>query len=257
MGLIDYLKLPNPETFDNLDDPRATLWHRQVILEKGFLKKIYRDFYQRIARSLSAGPDGPVIELGSGGGIIKDVMPRVTTSDILFLPHVDLCFRADQSPFKDESVSAFVMLNVFHHVKDTKSFLGELDRCLKRHGKIIMIEPANSVWGRCIYQNLHHEVFDPSAEWGVEGDGALSCGNGALPWIVFQRDAEKFRDMFPRLKLKRMSPFAPFRYLLSGGVSFRQLLPTSFYGLVKAVEWLLRPFNRWLSMFYYIEIEKE
>ena len=210
-----------------------------------------------LADGLRTVPPGAVVELGSGGGIVDEVLPQVITSDILFLPNLHICFRADQSPFKNESVSAFIMLNVFHHVKDTHAFLAEIDRCLRPGGKIVMIEPANSCWGRWVYQNFHHETFDPSAGWGVEGDGALSCGNGALPWIVFKRDYSAFRRQYSRLMLKRWRPFGPWGYLLSGGVSFRQLLPTWGYPLVKGLEWLLSPLSPWLSMFYYIEVEKQ
>ncbi len=257
MKFLDFLKLPEAALICDLDDPQSTLIHRDIIRKKPFLKKLYLDFYRRLANGLQAVPPGAIVELGSGGGLLKDVLPEVITSDILFLPHVDVCFRVDQSPFKNGSVSAFVMLNVFHHVKDTHAFFSEMDRCLRPGGKIVMIEPANSCWGRWVYQNFHHETFDPSSGWGVEGDGALSCGNGALPWIVFRRDQEVFSQRYRRLALKSFRPFGPLAYLLSGGVSFRQLLPTWGYFLVKGLEWLLSPLSPWLSMFYYIEVEKK
>ncbi|HPN55237.1 MAG TPA: class I SAM-dependent methyltransferase [Candidatus Omnitrophota bacterium] len=257
MRFLDSLKLPEAALINDLDDPQSTLIHRQIIRKKPFLKKLYMDFYRMLAGGLRGVPPGAVVELGSGGGLIEDVLPRVITSDILFLPHLQICFRVDQAPFKNGSVSAFVMLNVFHHVKDTQAFFEEMTRCLRPGGKIVMIEPANSFWGRWVYQNFHHETFDPSAGWGVEGEGALSCGNGALPWIVFQRDYGVFSRRYPRLVLKRFRPFGPLGYLLSGGVSFRQLLPTWGYPMIKALEWLLSPLSPWLSMFYYIELEKE
>ena len=115
---LDFLKLPEAALISDLDDPKSTLIHRQIILKKPFLKRLYLDFYRKLAGGLRTLPTGTVVELGSGGGIMDEVLPQAIMSDILFLPHLHICFRADQSPFKNESVSAFVMLNVFHHVNE-------------------------------------------------------------------------------------------------------------------------------------------
>lgn len=47
-------------------------------------------------------------------------------------------------PFQDKSVSAFMMIDVLHHIKDSRQFFKEMQRCLKPGGKIVMIEPANT-----------------------------------------------------------------------------------------------------------------
>ena len=178
------------------------------------------------------------------------------TSDVLSLPDVDQCFSGLAMPFKDESVDAFFMIDVFHHVPDSELFLKELERCLRPGGKIVMIEPANTLWGRFIYQNFHHEAFDPSSNWKLEGSGPLSSANGALPYIVFKRDLLRFNSSFPKLKLIRIFSHTPFRYLLSGGVSLKQLLPSFMYGLVCGVEWILQPLAPFLGMFYTVIITK-
>jgi hypothetical protein len=119
-----------------------------------------------------------------------------------------------------------------------------------------MVEPANTPWGRFVFKNFHHEPFEPSGDWYFESEGPLSSANGALPWILFCRDREKFESRFPQLKIRSLKQHMPFLYLISGGVSYRQLLPGFFYPLVWGMEKLLSPFNRFLGMFLTVTLEK-
>src|SRR5262245_20385096 len=49
--------------------------------------------------------------------------------------------------------------------------------------------------------------------------------NGALAWIVFVRDREKFGRSRPELRIVRYQPIMPLRYWLSGGLRRWNLLP--------------------------------
>jgi hypothetical protein len=121
-----------------------------------------------------------------------------------------------------------------------------------------MTEPANSTWGRFIYTRFHHEPFEPEAkEWKIPSTGPLSGANGALPWIMFERDRERFEKEFPRLKIKSVRYHTPLRYLLSGGVSLKSLVPGFSFGLVSLLEKILRIFGKDFSMFMTIELEKD
>ena len=148
------------------------------------------------------------------------------------------------------------MIDVFHHIKTPRSVLTEMERCLKPGGKIIMIEPANTWWGRFIFQNFHHEPFNPAAGWSIEGEGPMSDANGAQPWIVFKRDQEQFLKEYPKLRINRFRCHTPIRYLISGGVSMRQLAPTFMYPVIRGLEMLISPLNPLLGMFCTIELEK-
>ena len=205
-----------------LDSPERTLLHREIILSKPFLNRLYREWYSCICEELKGLPSGKLVELGSGGGFLKEIVPSVICSDILLLPTNDLTFSALDMPFEDGSVSALIMVDTFHHLPDAGRFLHEAGRVLKDHGKIIMVEPANTMWGRFIYRNFHHEPFDPAGGWQIPVTGPLSGANGALPWIVFERDKERFRKEFPGFIIEKVTFHTPLRYLLSGGVSFKQ-----------------------------------
>lgn len=257
MKITEWLKLPEAKNIRNLDDVETTLLHAKIIQDKPFLRKLYADFYNIFKESIpESSRNGLFVELGSGGGFIKKVIPNAVTSDVLDLPNVDKHFSALDMPFGNNSVDAYFMIDVLHHINDATAFFKEMDRTLKAGGKIIMIEPANTSWGRFIYQNFHHETFDPSGGWGFEKTGPLSSANGAIPWIIFYRDRKQFEQQFPMLKITVLKPHTPFRYLISGGVSMRQLLPSFLYGAVKGLEIILSPFNKYIGMFLTIEINK-
>lgn len=239
-----------------LDDPRATLAHRDIILQKPFLKRWYQDFYDVFIRESRKIKGGKYLEIGSGGGFLKEVFPEVITSDILELPNVDQVFSAEQLPFQNNELASILMLNVFHHIPKPYLFLKEAERCLIKGGKIIMIEPANSALGRFIYKRFHHEPFDERGAREIEAGNPLSNSNQALPYIYFERDTVIFKRDFPQLKINSIKYHSPFSYVISGGVSRSAMLPYFMYNFVKLGEWLLSPFAKQLGLFCTIEIEK-
>ncbi len=256
MSLLEYLRQPEVKEVKNLDAPQTTVLHSQIIKKKVFLRELYADFYKIFKEAI--GPKAEkLVELGSGGGFIKEIIPAVITSDIIKLANVDMVFSAEEMSFESGSVDAFFMMDVLHHIKRPAVFLAEAQRCLKSGGKIVMIEPANTLWGRFVYKNFHHEMFDTSAGWEMDKAGPLSDANGALAWIIFERDRKVFESQFPNLKIINISFHTPLRYILSGGLSYRQLVPAFMYGFVKLLEVCLRPFNKWLGMFETVVLEKQ
>jgi hypothetical protein len=248
-----------PETQNEInltiDDIETTVSRRNILKKKKFLRRIYLDWYE-IIRSELEGTDETTLELGSGAGFLKQIIPNVITSEILEVPHVDVILDGLFLPFGN-SLHAIVMIDVFHHLNDASIFLKEAGNGLKTNGLIIMIEPWVTPWSRFIYKNLHHEPFVPDAsEWNFPKSGPLSGANGALPWIVFERDRHIFERKFPSLRIKKIIPFMPFGYLLSGGFATRLETPSSLYQPLKTFEGLLKPFMNWLGMFALIVLEK-
>lgn len=255
--LIRILQLPENQQIKSLDDSKNIYILRKIIQRKIFLRNIYLSFYRTFLNILSTLKiKGEVIELGSGAGFIKRILPRVVTSDVIAYEGIDEVFSALDIPFLNNSVSAFLMIDVLHHIKDSRLFFQEMQRCLKVGGKVVMIEPANTIWARFIYTRFHHEPFDVKGGWGFEEGGPLSGANMAIPYIIFQRDINQFIHEYPNLKIRSISFHTPFRYLISGGLSFRQLLPSFTYPLIVFGEFLLTPLNKFLGMFMTIELEK-
>jgi SAM-dependent methyltransferase len=240
----------------DLDDPNASLAHRDIILKKPFLKRLYNDWYLIFILKSKEIKNGKYLEIGSGGGFLKDVFPEVITSDILALPNVDLIFTAEEIPFKENELASIVMLNVFHHIPKPHLFLKEAQRTLIKGGKIIMTEPANSSLARFIYKRFHHEPFDEKGQREIKAGNPLSNSNQALPYIYFERDLDLFKKDFPSLKINSINYHSPFSYIISGGVSRSAMLPFFMYNFVKGIEWLFSPFYKQIGLFCTIEIEK-
>jgi SAM-dependent methyltransferase len=240
----------------HLDDPQTTLKHREIILSKSFLKKIYVKWYADFIKISKQLPEGKFIEIGAGGGFLKELMPNLITSDIMPLEHCDMVFSAEEIPFKENELSGIFMLNVFHHIPKPYLFLKEAERTLKPGGKIVMTEPANSWFGKWIYQTFHHEPFDITGDWEIQSSGPLSGSNQALPHIYFERDRKKFEKEFPSLKIESINYHTPLLYLLSGGVSRKAFMPIWTFPIWNFTEKILHPIARQLGLFQTIEIIK-
>ena len=250
-----WLAHPLTRGFD-INDPQTTDLRRRLISEKRFLHLIYDEWYQSVAEELPAGP-GPVLEIGSGAGFMSDYVPGLVTSEMFPCQKIRVVLNAMQMPFANDALRAIVMTDVLHHIPNVRHFFAEAIRCIRPGGSIVMIEPWVTPWSRQIYTRLHHEPFEPDAShWHFPSNGPLSDANGALPWILFERDQAKFRCEFPSLEIKSIKPMMPFRYLLSGGVSQRSLMPGWSFRTWCFLEKLLQPWMNSWAMFARIVLVK-
>lgn len=296
--LSRWLALPLTAGCD-LDDPRTTALRRRIIESKPFLKRIYQDWYDAIATALPREA-GPVLEIGSGAGFMRERIARVIRSDIMWLPGLDLTADATRLPFRDGALAGVAMTNVFHHIPDPRAFLAEAARCTRPGGALVLIEPWVTPWSTFVYRHLHHEPFDPSATaWSLSGpakaghdeptaraghdeppagaglsdpaeaghdepasshqlasNGPLSGANGALPWIVFERDRTLFEREFPSWQVTSVAALMPFRYVVSGGVSLRSLSPGFSYPAWCTLERALARYVDRLGMFARIVVTR-
>ena len=246
--LKDLLAHPLTRGLD-IDSPRCTELRRSIIQKKSFLRQIYEEWHLAVASLLPLN-EAPVVELGSGGGFLSDYLDELITSEVFHCRDVRLVLDGARLPFVNESLAGIVMTDVLHHLPQPRLFLAEARRCLRPDGLVIMIEPWVTPWSRLVYSTLHHEPFRPdAAQWSFPESGPLSGANGALPWIIFARDRGQFEKEFPELQIHSINPFMPFRYLLSGGVSWRSLMPGWSFALWRKVEHLLQPWMNHLAMF--------
>ena len=241
----------------SIDSPETTLQRVELIRRKTFLRRIYDEWYRLIAGAIpSTGK--PTLEIGSGAGFMSEYVDDLVTSDILELPNVSRVLDASvRLPFEDRSLRAIAMVNTLHHLPDIQVFLAEAVRCLEPGGVMTAIEPWNTPWSRFVWGYLHHEPFDPhSASWRFDSTGPLSSANGALPWIVFARDADRLGRLFPELAITSIQPIMPLRYLLSGGVSMRALVPDLSFAPLRFLEHTCRPLTRTAAMFAHINVTR-
>jgi SAM-dependent methyltransferase len=238
----------------DIDDPSTTARRRAIIEGKPFLKRIYQEWYETISGHLP-DLDGPVLELGSGAGFLSQYVPRLITSEVFNCPGIQVVLDGQAIPIATGSLRAIVMTDVLHHIPDPRRFFSEAARCLLVGGRILLIEPWVSKWSRIVYTHLHHEPFQPdSPYWTIPLTGPLSGANGAMPWIIFDRDREEFAASFPQLKVQLVKPFMPFRYLVSGGVSLRTLMPNTTFRLWRGLEAAMSKHMRTWAMFAFIVV---
>jgi SAM-dependent methyltransferase len=240
----------------HLDDPGRADELRCRIQQKTALRRLYEETYQRWADCLRRCPaDGLAVELGSGGGFVKQVLPAVVTTDVIEYAGVDRVVDATRMPFADGSLRALFLLNVLHHVPDVAAFLREAARCLAAGGRVLIVDQYPGLIGGPVYRFLHHEPFDArAADWRFPSKGPLSDANGALAWIVFERDRERLLREHPALQLVAFRPHTPLRYWLAGGLKKWSLLPGPLFPLATALDRALVGISRRFGSFVDIEL---
>ncbi|MBU0991164.1 MAG: class I SAM-dependent methyltransferase [Proteobacteria bacterium] len=254
--LKKFLTLPELRRTD-IDGSDIIDKRSDIIQSKRFLKKIYSEWYRLLAASIPEGP-GKILELGSGGGFLKKIIPEVITSDVFSASGIDVKIDACKAiPFGNDELKTIAMVDVLHHLPDVASFLKLAEKSLKMGGRIIMIEPWYTPWSGIIYNKLHHEPFNTHAvNWHFPCAGPLSSANGALPWILFERDRDIFNEKFPGYEILEIKKMMPICYLLSGGVSYKSFVPGCFFKFVRGIEKFLK-LESLCAMFAFITIEKK
>ncbi len=255
-ALRNWLAHPLTRGLD-IDDPKTTLLRRQIIREKRFLHRLYLEWYAAIVGTLPANVSGPVLELGAGAGFLREHIADLITSEVFACPDITAVLDGRHLPFSGQVLRGIVMTDVLHHIPEPARFFAEAARCVKAGGVVTCIEPWVTAWSRRVYTHLHHEPFLPAAtEWDFPAEGPLSGANGALPWILFERDRAQFERLFPDWRIRQIRLFMPFRYVVSGGVSLRSLVPAWSFAGWRGLETLLSPFMNSLAMFALISLQK-
>jgi SAM-dependent methyltransferase len=237
--------------------PQFFAVQRKLILHRSLLKRHYDDWNRRLlADAMSAPSGGTIVELGSGGSYLKDIAPAIVTSDVV-PDAAQLVVDARALPFPDHSIRALLMVHVFHHIADVRAFVREAERTLIPGGVISMIEVAHTPFARFFFRHFHHERYeDASVNWEFAQSDSMTDSNQALSWIVFDRDRDRFKRQYPRLKIESLQLLPWLPYFASGGVTMRCLVPGFLNGLVFGMEYLLAPLERVFSLFWHIRIRK-
>lgn len=247
----------------DVDDNELLAIHSSVLREKWLLRSAFETFYRDMAAFCDRhfAVPGAEIELGTGAGFFKTLRPVLQTSDIRKGPHIDMKLDAQAMALPDDSVRCIYAINVFHHLPDPERFFNELVRVLRSGGGCILVEPHGGFASALLHRHLHHdEHFDADAQsWQTAAiGGPLSGANQALAHIVFQRDLQRFNELYGnRLEIvHRGYELNALRYLLSGGLNFRQLVPSFMAGPLAILESLCYPLARFWSLHQIIVIRK-
>lgn len=249
----------------DLDDERLPDIHSAIMKDKPLLRSAYETFYRDMARLCDRflPGSGMEIELGSGAGFFAKLRPGLVTSDVRSGPGIDLVLDAQNMALADNSVRCVYAINVFHHFPDPDRFLTELCRILRPGGGCILMEPHGGFGSAFLHRLLvRDERFDPDAPaWqNAAITGPLSeAANQALAYIVFERDFDQFAARYgDRLKiLHRAYCLNALRFIFSGGINFRQLIPSASERVLRGLEIIGGPVARFWTLQQAIVLKRQ
>jgi SAM-dependent methyltransferase len=214
---------------------------------KPVLREIYAEFYRRIAALVDPTLPGPIVEIGSGIGNLKSVIPGAIRTDLFENPWLDVVCDGYELPFRDGALSHLVLFDVFHHLEAPAAFLREAWRAVVPGGRIIIFDPFISLTGRVAYGLFHHEPLGLRQPINLSPAPPRPRGyyaaQGNATRLFFRRAPAGFLrgwDTYHR------EAFSGFGYLLSGGYSKPTLYPA---GLLQPLRKIDRALSRWPRLF--------
>jgi SAM-dependent methyltransferase len=213
----------------------AQHWRRKPLLQK-----IYRDFYHEIAKGVRRDLAGRTVEIGSGIGNLKSVVPEALATDIFPNPWLDRIENAYALSFEDSSVANLILFDVWHHLEFPGTAITEFHRVLNTGGRLIIFDPAMGMLGRLVYGLFHHEPLALNDE--IRWRAPEGFAPDEMTYYAAQGNAQRvffsglFRGELADWRVVRQSRFAGISYIASGGFSRRQLYPNAFYPAMRAID---------------------
>jgi SAM-dependent methyltransferase len=235
--------------------------HKKMLDKKRMLREVFDEFhylFKKLDLKYLKG-DGLEVELGSGVSLMRDKFPKVLATDIVDAPHLDMILNAEKMSLEDGSVRVMYGQNCFHHFLHPDKFFLELERVLIPGGGFIMLDPYYGPFANFLYKRLFKtEGFDKKfPSWETPLSEPLFGANQALSYIVFVRDRVDFERKYPSLKIVHQQTVGNYlKYLLSGGLNFRQMLPDGLTGAVNLAERAFTPFNSIFALHHIVVIKK-
>jgi SAM-dependent methyltransferase len=197
---------------------------------KPLLRTIYRCFHEQIADCLTRRVKGSVVELGSGIGNIKEVIPDCVRTDLFPRPWLDRTENAYALKYSSGSLSNIILFDVFHHLEYPGTALKEFLRVLSPGGRVLIFDPCLSLLGLLVYGVFHPEavsLFKPlqwlaPPDWSPKGQCYYASSSQAARLFLMT----KYRPLLSQWRIHSIRRWTALEYVLSGGYSRPQLYPT-------------------------------
>ena len=222
-----------------LNHQKINIINKRTYQNKKLIKLIYQDYYRIIKKYIYKNKSYKILELGSGSGNIKEIIEQCVTSDQFKSNNIDRIENIYKINFKSNSISNIILIDVFHHLRFPALALREINRVLSKNGRVIMLEPAMGLIPRIIYKIFHYESngFNLKINWNkipkkIPPSKQYFAAQ-SMPWRAFFLKELSLQQEY---KIKLITPFSDFAFLLSGGYSYKALYPKILYPFIKLID---------------------
>lgn len=206
------------------------------------LRAVYQDIFRDMA---SRCIPGRTLELGAGIGVAAGVIPDLVTSDLVKTEFVDRAVSAYDIPAEDWA--NIIAMDTLHHLQRPFAFFQSAAAALQPGGRIVLMEPAGTGWGRMFYRMMHHEPCRPAEivppfDFPADSKGEfanMGMGVGLVRWQRAETD-RRLSALGLRVVSVRYRDFVA--YPATGGFSKPALLPAPAMKGLLAVERLIPQF---------------
>lgn len=234
--------------------------HRKIWNKKKILRDIYHHWYAQIIENMV--DVGPTLEIGGGGGNLKEFLPELISSDYTFCPWLDVNLDAHNLPFGSNTLGNIVAIDVLHHLALPIVFIEEAWRALKPGGRLLLLEPCVTPGSFLPYKYFHEEDVDFtydvfSEEFDVDGDQKNPFdGNMAICGQMFVRGSKRFKKRYPQFPIIKKQYSDYFIYPLSGGFARKSLIPCWSLPVLRFMEKMIQPLGFLCAFRLFLILEK-
>jgi len=190
------------------------------------------------------------IEVGSGAGFTKDFIKNknLKLTDMRDDEHLDYKnIDAQNTNFENDSFDYVIASNMIHHIPYPLKFFKEMNRILKKNGKLIIFDAYCSVIFQLATSIMKHEGFDFTIDVWDENkpksdEYDVWDGNIAITNLIFD-DKKKFNEKLGNDFIIEYEKFTEcLIFLNSGGVTSKTFsIPMNkfFLNILKLIDKLL------------------
>ena len=138
---------------------------REVWKRKPALRAIYTHWYAQCVEALAKHQ--PTVEVGCGSGNFKAFYRESIATDVLIGTGAELVADAMALPLAKDKTGNIVAFDVIHHLQRPLRFLRQAMAVLKPGGRLVLCEPAMSLWSKLVFRYFHHEPFDLPGRYSI------------------------------------------------------------------------------------------
>jgi SAM-dependent methyltransferase len=228
---------------------------REIWAKKPQIRLVYERWVQKLRPFLSE--NGPLLEVGSGSGLLKDFIPEIILTEIEILPWINCGVDCINLPFKSGSLGGVVGLDVLHHLEKPDLFLQEVTRVLKPGGRAVFIEPYLTLFSFFCYKIMHYEIIDFNGRHYAKGKNDPWQGNLALANLIFKRDLANWSTLYPELRIVHRELFGFFDFACAAGFKPHAYIPHRIFRHVIKMDDCLKFLMPLVAFRLFVVLEKK